>query len=199
MNFQGYVKATTDLSKYRFGAGWVEGLTLTIGGTFDGQGAKAWPYDRPYWFVILKIIYVGKSSGFGIGDFGPKICTDCLVMLHQKQKSSQTSKSSCEPLFFFQNVKFVAMNRTVVRDITSLNSKFFHIALVECKNFKGSKIKVSAPANSPNTDGIHIERSSSVYFSRSHIGARDDCTSVGQGNSQFTISSITCGPGHGIR
>ncbi|KAJ0076504.1 hypothetical protein Patl1_35941 [Pistacia atlantica] len=199
-----YVKATTDLSKYRFGAGWVEfgwveGLTLTRGGTFDGQGAKAWPYNRPYWLVILKIIYVGKSSGFGIGDFGPRICTACLVMLHQKQKSSQTSKSSCETLFFFQNVKFVAMNRTDVRDITSLNSKYFHIALVECKNFKGSKIKVSAPANIPNTDGIHIERSSGVYFSRSHIGTRDDCTSVGQGNSQVTISSITCGPGHGIR
>lgn len=91
------------------------------------------------------------------------------------------------------------MNKTVVRGITSLNSKFFHIALVECQNFKGSKIKISAPENSPNTDGIHIERSSSVYFSGSHIGTGDDCISIGQGNSQVTVSSVTCGPGHGIR
>lgn len=91
------------------------------------------------------------------------------------------------------------MNKTVVRGITSLNSKFFHMALVECKNFKGTKIKISAPANSPNTDGIHVERSSSVYISRSLIGTGDDCISIGQGNSQVTVTSITCGPGHGIR
>lgn len=102
-------------------------------------------------------------------------------------------------LLCIQNLKFVAMNKTVVRRITSVNSKLFHIALVGCHNFKGSKIKISAPANSPNTDGIHVERSSSVYFSRSHIGTGDDCISIGQGNSQVTITSISCGPGHGIR
>lgn len=91
------------------------------------------------------------------------------------------------------------MNRTIVRDIRSLNSKFFHIALVECKNFQASGLKIAAPGNSPNTDGIHIERSSSVHLSKSRIGTGDDCISVGQGNSQVTISSITCGPGHGIR
>lgn len=91
------------------------------------------------------------------------------------------------------------MNKTVVRGIRSLNSKFFHIALVECNNFKGSLLKISAPANSPNTDGIHIERSSGVYFSRSLIGTGDDCISIGQGNSQVTVTSISCGPGHGIR
>ncbi|XP_041012575.1 exopolygalacturonase-like [Juglans microcarpa x Juglans regia] len=156
---KGHLKATTDLSNYGFSAGWVEfgrleGLTLTGGGTFDGQGAKAWPYNN------------------------------CST--HSKCKLLPT------------NVKFMAMNKTVVRGITSLNSKFFHIALVECQNFKGSKIKISAPENSPNTDGIHIERSSSVYFSGSHIGTGDDCISIGQGNSQVTVSSVTCGPGHGI-
>ncbi|KAL7237239.1 hypothetical protein ACSBR2_003515 [Camellia fascicularis] len=159
VRMKGYLKATTDLSKYGSSAGWVEfgwveGLTLTGGGTFDGQGAKAWPYNK------------------------------CSI------------DSSCKLLP--TNLKFVAMNKTVVRGIRSLNSKFFHLALIECKNFKGSEINISAPANSPNTDGIHIERSSSVYFSRSLIGTGDDCISVGQGNSQVTVTSITCGPGHGI-
>ncbi|KAJ4715814.1 Pectin lyase-like superfamily protein [Melia azedarach] len=159
IQMKGYLMATTNLSNYRFGAGWVEfggleGLTLTGGGTFDGQGAKAWPYNR---------------------------CP---------------TNFSCKLLP--TNVKFVAMNRTIVRNITSVNSKFFHIALVECQNFQGSKIKISAPADSPNTDGIHIERSSSVYVSKSHIGTGDDCISVGQGNSQITITSISCGPGHGV-
>lgn len=90
-------------------------------------------------------------------------------------------------------------NKTVVRGITSINSMFFHMALVGCHNFKGSRIKIIAPEESPNTDGIHVERSSSVYITRSSIGTGDDCVSIGQGNSHVTITSITCGPGHGIR
>lgn len=94
---------------------------------------------------------------------------------------------------------FIAMNRTVVEGITSVNSKFFHIALVNCRNFRGSEIEISAPENSPNTDGIHAERSMGVDISRSRIGTGDDCISIGQGNSEVTLTSITCGPGHGIR
>ncbi|KAK6941527.1 Kinesin motor domain, partial [Dillenia turbinata] len=155
----GYLRAMASLSKYGSGSdwiefGWVRGLTLTGGGILDGQGVKAWPFNK---------------------------CT---------------TNSSCQLLPI--NLKFVAMNQTVIKDITSVNSKFFHIALVECRNFKGTEIKISAPASSPNTDGIHIERSSSVYISRSHVGTGDDCISIGQGNSDITITGITCGPGHGI-
>ncbi|KAF5947086.1 hypothetical protein HYC85_017314 [Camellia sinensis] len=123
-----------------------------------------------------------------------------LLMAKVPKHGLTTSAASIRVANFFPlfNLKFVAMNKTVVRGIRSLNSKFFHLALVECKNFKGSEINISAPANSPNTDGIHIERSTSVYFSRSLIGTGDDCISVGQGNSQVTVTSITCGPGHGI-
>ncbi|KAL1200692.1 Exopolygalacturonase [Cardamine amara subsp. amara] len=156
---KGHLKASTNLSKYRSGGGWIEfgwinGLTLTGGGTFDGQGALAWPFNN---------------------------CT---------------SDSNCKLLP--TSLKFVGMNRTVVRRISSVNSKFFHIALVECRDFKGTRLNITAPSDSPNTDGIHIERSSNVYFSRSHIATGDDCVSIGQGNSQITITSIKCGPGHGI-
>uniref|UniRef100_A0A9I9DAY4 Exopolygalacturonase n=1 Tax=Cucumis melo TaxID=3656 RepID=A0A9I9DAY4_CUCME len=156
----GYLKASTNLSKYGSGAGWIEfrwmeGLTLTGGGTFDGRGSEAWPFNN---------------------------CRDDY---------------NCKLLP--TNLKFVALNNTVVQHITSLNSKFFHLALVQCKGFIGSKLKISAPENSPNTDGIHIDRSSNVHFSLSHIQTGDDCISIGQGNSEVTISSINCGPGHGIR
>ncbi|XP_021846839.2 exopolygalacturonase isoform X2 [Spinacia oleracea] len=156
---KGYLKAKTDLSEYEFGSGWIEfawinGLTLTGGGVFDGQGATAWPFNN---------------------------CP---------------TSSNCDLLP--TNLKFVGMNRTVVDDITSLNSKFFHLALVECRDFNGSRLEISAPEDSPNTDGIHLERSSNVSFSWSNIGTGDDCISVGQGNSQITITNITCGPGHGI-
>ncbi|XP_021713851.1 exopolygalacturonase-like [Chenopodium quinoa] len=156
---KGTLKAKTDLSEYEFGSGWIEfawinGLTLTGGGVFDGQGAKAWPYNT---------------------------CP---------------TSSNCDLLP--TNLKFVGMNRTTVHDITSLNSKFFHLALVECRDFEGSKLEILAPEDSPNTDGIHLERSSNVRFSWLNIGTGDDCISVRQGNSQISITNITCGPGHGI-
>ncbi|MBA0833507.1 hypothetical protein Goarm_005943 [Gossypium armourianum] len=200
VHMKGYLKATTNLFKYGDGAGWVEfrwieGLTLTGGGTFDGQGAKAWPYNSCSTDFNCKLL--------------PTVCFFhlahqlCLQIVHVinnlfPQSFELAYKTDEEKVLFQQNVKFLAMNRTIVRGITSVNSKFFHMALVECKNFKGSKIKISAPADSPNTDGIHIQRSSGVYFTRSLIGTGDDCISIGQGNSQVTITSISCGPGHGI-
>lgn len=39
-----------------------------------------------------------------------------------------------------------------------------------------------------------MEGRSSVYFSRSYIGTRYDCISIGQGNSQVIMTSISCGP-----
>ncbi|KAF8409885.1 hypothetical protein HHK36_002403 [Tetracentron sinense] len=158
VQMQGELKAVTDLSKYPSDDwvefGWVEGLTMIGSGTFDGQGASAWPSN----------------------------------------KCPTNAKCKLLPT----NVKFVSMTKTVVQGITSLNSKFFHIALVECKDFKGSGIKISAPGNSPNTDGIHVERSTDVYISQSVIGTGDDCISIGQGNSHITVTGVTCGPGHGI-
>lgn len=156
---EGYLKATTDLSVYKSGSGWIEfawigGLTLTGGGVLDGQGAEAWPFS----------------------------------------KCSTTPNCDLLPT----NLKFVGMNRTIVHHITSLNSKFFHIALVGCRDFTGSELSIFAPDESPNTDGIHLERSTNVHLSRSIIGTGDDCISVGQGNSEITITNITCGPGHGI-
>nr|CAD1825370.1 unnamed protein product [Ananas comosus var. bracteatus] len=131
---KGYLKASTDLSKYVKGddwieIGWVDRLTLTGFGTFDGQGSVSWPYNN---------------------------CP---------------TKKNCKVLP--TSIKFVAANNTVVRGITSVN-------------------------NSPNTDGIHIERSSGVTIYSSVIGTGDDCISIGQGNSHVLLSGIKCGPGHGI-
>ncbi|XP_020579327.1 exopolygalacturonase [Phalaenopsis equestris] len=96
------------------------------------------------------------------------------------------------------NILFVNTTNTVAAGITSINSKFFHIAILSCTNFKGSNIKIRAPKNSPNTDGIHLEHNSVVTLSHLTIGTGDDCVSIGQGNSDVTLTKIKCGPGHGI-
>ncbi|KAE8658644.1 Polygalacturonase [Hibiscus syriacus] len=67
-----------------------------------------------------------------------------------------------------------------------------------CNNVKGDSVSVSASGNSPNTDGIHVQSSSSVTILNSRIGTGDDCVSVGPGTNNLCIENMACGPGHGI-
>lgn len=96
------------------------------------------------------------------------------------------------------SVLFVNNVDTVVRDIASVNSKFFHIALLQNRNIRMSGLRINAPGNSPNTDGIHIERSVGVVITDTRISTGDDCISIGQGNDNIDIACVHCGPGHGM-
>ncbi|CAO2175766.1 unnamed protein product [Urochloa humidicola] len=96
------------------------------------------------------------------------------------------------------SVLFVNNQNTIVKDLTSVNPKFFHIALLGTKNIQISGLKISAPSTSPNTDGIHIERSAGVSITDTHIATGDDCISIGQGNDNVEVARVQCGPGHGM-
>ncbi|CAL4886203.1 unnamed protein product [Urochloa decumbens] len=96
------------------------------------------------------------------------------------------------------SVLFVNNQNTVVKDLTSVNPKFFHIALLGTKNIRISGLKINAPSTSPNTDGIHIEHSVGVSITDTHIATGDDCISIGQGNDNVEVARVQCGPGHGM-
>ncbi|KAJ7977604.1 exopolygalacturonase-like [Quillaja saponaria] len=134
----------------------IDGLVLTGGGTFDGQGSSV-------------------CGGYN----------DC------KKKNTK-----CAPLPV--SLKFTKVNNTIVEGITSLNSNQFHYSLLGCSNFTASNVIITAPGNSPNTDGIHISGSNLVTISNNMIGTGDDCVSIVQGTTQITVTNVTCGPGHGI-
>ncbi|XP_020584558.1 polygalacturonase-like [Phalaenopsis equestris] len=78
------------------------------------------------------------------------------------------------------------------------NSQSFQIAIIFSQDIKVEGIKISAPGNSPNTDGIHIHMSRFITITSSSMATGDDCISVGEGVSNAWIQNITCGPGHGI-
>ncbi|KAI4356166.1 hypothetical protein L6164_000209 [Bauhinia variegata] len=86
----------------------------------------------------------------------------------------------------------------VVNGVTSLNSQMYHIVIDRSENVKVQGVMVSAAGNSPNTDGIHVQLSSSVTILNSNIGTGDDCISIGPGTNNLWIENIACGPGHGI-
>lgn len=73
-----------------------------------------------------------------------------------------------------------------------------HLAIQITVGAHVSGITITAPGNSPNTDGVHVQRSQHIEITNSTIGTGDDCISIETGTSDLNISHITCGPGHGI-
>lgn len=96
------------------------------------------------------------------------------------------------------NFIFNGVTNSQVQYITSLNSKNFHVVVLSCTNLSFKGFTSTAPATSPNTDGLHIARSQTIQVIGSHFSTGDDCISIGDGSQQINITSVTCGPGHGI-
>ncbi|KAL8465689.1 hypothetical protein ACS0TY_034966 [Phlomoides rotata] len=93
---------------------------------------------------------------------------------------------------------FHKCNDLKVRNISLVYSQQMHMAFTNCTRVAASGITVVAPADSPNTDGIHISASTHVELKDMVIGTGDDCISIVSNSSGIRIKNIYCGPGHGI-
>ncbi|KAG5251857.1 Exopolygalacturonase precursor family protein [Salix suchowensis] len=102
----------------------------------------------------------------------------------------------CQPLP--SSIKLSKVHNSDIHGISSFDSKYFHMHVTDCSNIWVHDVNLTAPANSPNTDGIHISNSDGVNVTSSQIGTGDDCISIGQGSTNVLISQVFCGPGHGI-
>ena len=101
--------------------------------------------------------------------------------------------------YVVQSFKFSRVSNAIVEGITSLNSKWFHFFTYDSKNFTFNKLLISAPDDSPNTDGIHLSSTSSVTISNTAIKTGDDCIAIVQDTHDIHVVNVACGPGHGIR
>ncbi|KAF2325597.1 hypothetical protein GH714_030922 [Hevea brasiliensis] len=97
------------------------------------------------------------------------------------------------------SIEFSNSNNVEINGLASQDSQKFHIVINGCQNVKVQNVRVSAPGDSPNTDGIHVESSTGVTILNSKIGTGDDCVSIGPGTTNLWVENVACGPGHGIR
>eukprot|EP00257_Ricinus_communis_P022771 XP_015582597.1 exopolygalacturonase clone GBGA483-like [Ricinus communis] len=96
------------------------------------------------------------------------------------------------------NIRFTSLSNSKIQEITSLNSKFYHMTVFNCNNITLENVVINAPETSLNTDGIHVGRSTEVKITGAKIKTGDECVSIGEGSQQVAIERVTCGPGHGI-
>ncbi|KAK3004673.1 hypothetical protein RJ639_018699 [Escallonia herrerae] len=177
IEIQGTLLGRTDLSLYTTQT-WisiehVDGLIVTGGGTINGQGEASWRMS-------------GCKSGDSCDKTGGALLPDRM-----------TTKTACIGLPFL-SIVFMRANNSVMRGLNLVNSKGFHMKVVESTNVTVEDVHITAPGDSPNTDGIHIGRASLVNVTNSVIGTGDDCISIGDGSTDIGITNVTCGPGHGI-
>ncbi|KAK1268858.1 putative polygalacturonase [Acorus gramineus] len=85
-----------------------------------------------------------------------------------------------------------------IQDLTIQNSQQMHFTISRSDTVRVSNVLIASPANSPNTDGIHISGSTGVVLQNCNIGTGDDCVSIVSGSSNIKMKNIICGPGHGI-
>ncbi|KAK9056804.1 hypothetical protein SSX86_024167 [Deinandra increscens subsp. villosa] len=96
------------------------------------------------------------------------------------------------------NLRLSKLKNSLFKDLTSINSKNFHIALRGSDNSRLENVNIAAPGNSINTDGIHIAKLNGLNVTNTKIGTGDDCISFGEGSRNVHIEGVTCGPGHGF-
>ncbi|CAN6441831.1 unnamed protein product [Victoria cruziana] len=106
------------------------------------------------------------------------------------------SSNPCEPAP--TAITFHRSKQLHVKNLELLNSQQMHVSFTECHNVTVSDLKVTAPPESPNTDGIHISGCSHVSVKNVAIKTGDDCISIASHSSKVRLINVTCGPGHGI-
>ncbi|XP_074579039.1 putative polygalacturonase At1g80170 [Curcuma longa] len=95
-------------------------------------------------------------------------------------------------------MSFAFCNDLTLRGIALRDSPSKHLTFFASARISMSGLRISAPGDSPNTDGMLIAQCKHVVVSNSAIGVGDDCVAVGTNTTNVTVTNVQCGPGHGF-
>ncbi|KAG6748359.1 hypothetical protein POTOM_048278 [Populus tomentosa] len=159
------------------------------------DGPDSWPQknSRRQWLVFYRINEMSLLGGGVIDGRGEKWWD--LPCKPHKGINGTTMPGPCDSP---TAIRFFMSSNLTVQGLKIKNSPQFNFRFDNCKNVHVESIHITAPALSPNTDGIHIENTNGVEIYNSVISNGDDCVSIGSGCYDVDIRNITCGPSHGI-
>ncbi|KAJ6972778.1 polygalacturonase At1g48100 [Populus alba] len=172
------------------------GLVFQVDGTLmPPDGPDYWPQknSRRQWLVFYRINEMSLLGGGVIDGRGEKWWD--LPCKPHKGINGTTMPGPCDSP---TAIRFFMSSNLTVQGLKIKNSPQFNFRFDNCKNVHVESIHITAPALSPNTDGIHIENTNGVEIYNSVISNGDDCVSIGSGCYDVDIRNITCGPSHGI-
>ncbi|KAF0916623.1 hypothetical protein E2562_007907 [Oryza meyeriana var. granulata] len=153
-------------------------VTIQLDGTLLGSNDIP-KYNQGNWIEILHVDNIVVNGSGTLDGQGASVWED-----------------ECKVLPNSLVLDFV--NNGTVSGIKLVNAKFFHINVYKSKEVTIKNVTITAVADSPNTDGIHIGDSSEISVADATIGTGDDCISIGPGSERINIQGVTCGPGQGI-
>ncbi|KAJ7972225.1 Polygalacturonase [Quillaja saponaria] len=156
-------------------------LTVQISGTLIASNDRSdYSKDSKYWLVFEDVQDL-LVEGAGTIDGNGKIWWE---------NSCKINKNHA--------LTFQKSQNLTVRNLKIQNAQQMHVTFHGCTGVQVSGLKVTAPGDSPNTDGIHVTHTEDIQISSCNIGTGDDCISIVSGSKNVQASDITCGPGHGI-
>ncbi|CAL4927943.1 unnamed protein product [Urochloa decumbens] len=143
--------------------------------------------ERRHWVVFRGVSKLTVHGGGAVdGNGGRWWPHSCKINRALPCKEAPTALS----FHFCKNLR--------VEDLKIVNSQQIHMSVEDCANVQLARLSITAPGNSPNTDGIHITRSRDVKVTSCRIKTGDDCVSIEDGTHNLHVSKVVCGPGHGI-
>lgn len=89
-------------------------------------------------------------------------------------------------------VEFVNSYNIIISNVMFLNSPFWNIHPVYCRNVVVRYVTILAPRDSPNTDGVDPDSSNNVCIEDSYISTGDDLVAVKSGWDEYGIAYGRC-------
>ncbi|VAH21797.1 unnamed protein product [Triticum turgidum subsp. durum] len=166
-------------------------LKLLIAGTIVAPASPdEWAGRDPMkWLYIYGVDGLSVSGGGTIDGVGQEWWARSC-----KRKKTQPCNTRPPP----RALHFEECRGVSVQGVTLQNGPQFHLSFTRCTDVKANFLRVVAPADSPNTDGVHLNDSSRVQITDNLISTGDDCVSMVGNCSDVRVRDISCGPGHGI-
>ncbi|WVZ87107.1 hypothetical protein U9M48_033799 [Paspalum notatum var. saurae] len=172
------------------------GLVFQVDGVLmPPDGPDCWPAsdNRRQWLVFSNLDGMTLRGAGTIEGNGEEWWN--LPCKPHRGPNGSTLRGPCDSPTL---VRFFMSRNLAVEGLGVENSPEFHFRFDGCSDVRVDGLYISSPANSPNTDGIHVENTQRVAIYNSRISNGDDCISIGTGSYDVDIQNVTCGPGHGI-